>query len=50
MFYFLKINELRMSDKMRGLPSVSLLFRNGFNKFINPRTRMLDCIYQMALR
>ena len=29
------INELRKSDKMRGLSSILLLFRNEFNKFNN---------------
>ena len=28
-------NELRKRDKMRGLPSISSLFRNEFNKFNN---------------
>ena len=27
------LNELRTSDKMRGLPSILSLFRNEFNKF-----------------
>ena len=27
------LNELGKSDKMRGLPSILLLFRNSFNKF-----------------
>ena len=27
------LNELGKSDKMRGLPSILLLFRNKFNKF-----------------
>ena len=29
------LNELRKSDKMQGLPSISSLFRNKFNKFNN---------------
>ena len=29
------LNELRKSDKMRGLPSILLLFRNEFNRFNN---------------
>ena len=29
------LNELRKSDKMRGLPSILLLFRNKFNKYNN---------------
>ena len=29
------LNELRKSDKMQGLPSILLLFCNGFNKFNN---------------
>ena len=40
-------NELGKSDKMRGLPSILLLFRNEFNKFNNTRARMLDSIYHM---
>ena len=34
------INKLRKSDKMRGLPSILLLFRNLFNTFNNTRARM----------
>ena len=44
------INELGKRDKMRGLPSISSLFRNEFNKFNNTRARMLDSIYHMTLR
>ena len=29
------LNELRKRDKMRGLPSISSLFRNEFNEFNN---------------
>ena len=29
------LNELRKSDKMQGLSSILLLFRNEFNKFNN---------------
>ena len=42
------INELGKSDKMRGLPSILLLFRNEFSKFINTGARMLDSIYHMT--
>ena len=35
------INELRESNKMRGLPSISLLFRNEFNKFNDTEARLL---------
>ena len=38
------LNELRKRDKMRGLPSISSLFRNEFNKFNNTGARMLDSI------
>ena len=31
------LNELGKKDKMRGLPSISSLFRNEFNKFNNIR-------------
>ena len=34
------LNELRKSDKMRGLPRILLLFRNKFNKFNYPGVRM----------
>ena len=29
------LNELRKTDKMRGLSSILFLFRNKFNKFNN---------------
>ena len=41
-------NELGKRDKMRGLPSILSLFRNGFNKFNNTKARMLDSIYHMT--
>ena len=44
------LNELRKRDKMRGLSSISWLFRNKFNKFENTGARMLDSIYHMALK
>ena len=44
------LNELGKSDKMRGLPSILLLFRNEFNKFNNSGARMLDSIYHMTLK
>ena len=44
------LNELRKRDKMRGLSSILLLFRNTFNKFNNTRAQMLDSIYHMTLR
>ena len=34
------LNELGKRDKMRGLLSISSLFRNEFNKFNNTRARM----------
>ena len=43
------LNELGKRDKMRGLPSILSLFRNGFNIFNNTRARMLDSIYHMTL-
>ena len=33
------INELRKSDKMRGLPSILSLFRKEFNKLNNTGAR-----------
>ena len=44
------LNELRKWDKMRGLPSISSLFRNSFNKFNNTRAPTIDSIYLMTLR
>ena len=44
------LNELRKSDKMRGLPIILFLFRKEFDKFNNTRARMLDSIYYMTLR
>ena len=44
------LNELGKRDKIRGLPSISSLFRNELNKFNNTRARMLDYIYHMTLR
>ena len=44
------LNELRKSDKMRGLSSILSLFRNEFNKFNNTGGRMQDSIYHMALK
>ena len=35
-------NELRKSDKKRGLPSILSLSRNEFNKFNNTTVRMVD--------
>ena len=43
-------NELRKSNKMRGLPSILSHFRNKFNKFNNTRAQMLDSIYHMTLK
>ena len=40
-------NKLRKSDKMRGLPSILLLFCHEFNKFNITRAQMLDSIYHM---
>ena len=42
------LNELRKSDKMRGLPNILLLFQNKFNKFNNTGARMLDPIYHVT--
>ena len=44
------LNELGKRDKMRGLPSISSLFRNEFNEFNNTRARMLNSIYHLTLR
>ena len=51
MFVLLNLlNELEKRDKMQGLPRVSSLFHNEFNKFNNTRALMLDSIYHMRLR
>ena len=42
------LNELGKSDKIRGLLSILLLFRNEFNKFNDTGARMLDSIYHMT--
>ena len=44
------LNELGKSDKMRGLPSILLLFRNEFNKFNNTGARMLDSILSCVIK
>ena len=44
------LNELRKSDKMRGLSSILSLFRYEANKFNNTRARMLDSISHMAFK
>ena len=44
------LNELRKNDKMQGLPSILLLFRNEFNKFNNTGAQMLDSINHMTLK
>ena len=44
------LDELRKSDKMRGLPSILSLFRNELNKLDNKGVRMLDSIYHMPLK
>ena len=41
------LNELGKRDKMRDLPSILSLVRNGFNKFNNTRARMLFSSYHM---
>ena len=43
------LNELRKSDRMRGLPSIFVLFHNEFKKYNNTRARMLDSIYHITL-
>ena len=44
------LNELRKRDKMRGFPSILLLFLKEFNKFDNTGARMLDSIYHITLK
>ena len=43
------LNELRKSDKMRGLQSILSLFRKKFNKFNNTEALMLVSINHMTL-
>ena len=43
------VNELRKSNKMRGLPSILSLFQKEFNKFNNTGARMLASIYHTTL-
>ena len=42
------LNELRKSNKMRGLTDILSLFRNKFIKFNNTRAQMIDFIYHMT--
>ena len=37
-----ELNELGKRDKIRGLPNISSLYRNEFNKFINTIAPMSD--------
>ena len=43
------LNELKKSNKMRGLPSISSLFRNEFNKSNDTGVGLLDSINHMTL-
>ena len=44
------LNKLGKRDKMRGLPSILLLFHNEFNKFNNTGAGLLDSFYPMTLK
>ena len=44
------LNEFGKRDQMRGLPRISLLFRNEFYKFVNTGAWMLDFIYHLMLK
>ena len=44
------LNELRKSDKMRGLLSILSLFRDELNEFNDTAARMIDSIYHMHLK
>ena len=44
------LNMLGKSDKMLGLPSILLLFRNQFNEFNNTEPQMLYSFYHMTLK
>ena len=42
--------EMRKSDKMLGLLSISLFFHNKFDQFNNTRSQMLVSFYHMTLK
>ena len=44
------LNKLRKRDKMRGLPSILVLFRNKFNKSNNTGALLIDSVYHLALK
>ena len=44
------LNELGKNIRYEALPSILLVFPNGFNKFNNTRARMQDSIYHMTLK
>ena len=44
------LNELRKSDKIRGLSSILSLFCNEFNKLNNTRTKIKESFYHMTLK
>ena len=44
------LNKWRKRDKMRGLPSILLLFLEEFNKFDKTGAQMLDSIYHVTLK
>ena len=44
------LKKLRESDKIWGLLSILLLFRNKFEKFNNTGEGILDSIHQMSLK
>ena len=44
------LNKFGKSDKMQGLQRILSLFRKEFDKFNYTGARMLDSIYNMALK
>ena len=44
------LNELKKSDKMRGLQRILSRFRNEFNKFNITGAEVIDSVYHMPLR
>ena len=42
--------ELRITNKMRGLPRILSLLRKEVNKFNYTRARILDSVYHMILK
>ena len=44
------LNELMKSDKMRGFPSILLLFSNELTKLVITGAQINDSLYHMTLK